>query len=1018
MATSTTIFIALGHRCSTAAILDRCGLVAESFPFDSIVCQLDVIRDCLENGFHSFLEPRHYQTVTTSTVNVVDGVVSTILTEGPSVNRYYESKRRPDAGVGLDLTGNSTYHLQLALTHHDVSVPDDHQAFARRIRRLTDVLAQSRKKVCVYIHPVLGPKDFEQQRVALLHELEQFNAFLTGRYPNVHGLYFLVVKLPEAAPVPRSACLVESDTCSVHVIYANQDFFDAGAPFHGDYAREVETISEIVLRAGLATPPQYKIHFPRFDDPESDSNEMRLTQEGLAAHPQVTLVDRPESADCIVLCQNHLVPHNPFHAGFSALKDRYKEKTVFLDYDDDSGSLCDPDDFRWRLYFKRSCVDRSLGRPMSYGALPVRPTAYCAVDAMCEPPDDADLSRPIDVACLFEDAILDTPYFALARGRLLKFAKRLASRHPQLAMQLGTVSDCGPVGRSQIDSRYKRCLYESKIVLHANPDPWEGDARLWEALAAGALVFVDRMHAPIEHPLIDGEHLIFYDLGDEGFALLEARLLAMLADADARARIAAQGRAFVLEHHRSINRADQIIRALETSRPYTAPRASVTAPLDIVVSIATGYKDVDQYRPFIGSLRRTGCTAPLFLGISDGPEYEAVKKYLLDNAVNYFIVPPITPPAHVVNGYRFVQYERLLPALDFRYALMMDFRDSYFQRDPFADIERFMHDCDLYLMSEFQLLTVGNHPNGVNYRWIEAPFGKEAADAIADREILNTGAILGRKSAVMKLLAAYRAVSTPQGYVFNEQGTLNYLGHTGRLAHCGRIKVERAGISLVNNCGFSELASLREKRPITAEEEARIAFIPRTPEGNLKLYRDHQGWVLDDDGNISYVVHQYDRFMGEMWEFVERLAAFTPPDHVFVASGNRRYQGEKFMLTSREGLRPGAIGHLIAMLKSLPAHKKPLLVLDGGFRRGFAFGYGIIESELLFEEGGRATFFSPTHDPAHRARFLETWGYQLYEVAERDVFLTPEPRVEMLAASEAPRRAERWTTPVVDGQST
>lgn len=33
---------------------------------------------------------------------------------------------------------------------------------------------------------------------------------------------------------------------------------------------------------------------------------------------------------------------------------------------------------------------------------------------------------------------------------------------------------------------------------------------------------------------------------------------------------------------------------------------------------------------------------------------------------------------------------------------MLDFRDVFFQRDPFADAKSFMHDSDLYLMSEFQ----------------------------------------------------------------------------------------------------------------------------------------------------------------------------------------------------------------------------------------------------------------------------------------------------------------------------
>ena len=75
--------------------------------------------------------------------------------------------------------------------------------------------------------------------------------------------------------------------------------------------------------------------------------------------------------------------------------------------------------------------------------------------------------------------------------------------------------------------------------------------------------------------------------------------------------------------------------------------------------------------------------------------------------MNFFPVPPITPAHKIVNGYRFEQYRQWLEGIPFRYALLVDFRDAYFQRDPFVHAEDFMHDCDLYLMSEFKFLTVG-----------------------------------------------------------------------------------------------------------------------------------------------------------------------------------------------------------------------------------------------------------------------------------------------------------------------
>ncbi len=310
--------------------------------------------------------------------------------------------------------------------------------------------------------------------------------------------------------------------------------------------------------------PQYKIYFPLFDHMESRTNEVRLTNEGLLAHPRVCLVEDPADADYLIFCQNHLVDHCPFHTQFRPIKDQYKHKTIMLDYDDSPHMIYDSDDFRWKLYFKRSCVDRETNRVVDYGDMPILPTAYCVANDMVEPPEGyGGGDRTISVSCLFEDAILDNWTFQRVRGQLLKFAKALAAKY-DFPMQIGTVSEPGPAGRSAINEQYKRCLFASKIILHANPDPWEGDARTWEAVSSGALVFIDRMCQPISHPLVDGEHVIFYDPTDEGMEALEEKIFYYLSHDEERERIGRQGREFALSHHRSIHRVNAIIDELDT----------------------------------------------------------------------------------------------------------------------------------------------------------------------------------------------------------------------------------------------------------------------------------------------------------------------------------------------------------------------------------------------------------------------------------------------------------------------
>lgn len=106
---------------------------------------------------------------------------------------------------------------------------------------------------------------------------------------------------------------------------------------------------------------------------------------------------------------------------------------------------------------------------------------------------------------------------------------------------------------------YFRLLKRSRIVVTCNPSRWEGDHRTWEAFASGALVFVDRMYTPMIHPLVDGEHCIFYDLSDEGLRKLENQIICYLRDINLATEIAQSGHNFTMKYHRTSNRIDEIL---------------------------------------------------------------------------------------------------------------------------------------------------------------------------------------------------------------------------------------------------------------------------------------------------------------------------------------------------------------------------------------------------------------------------------------------------------------------------
>jgi hypothetical protein len=243
---SKTLFIPFGHRCSSAAILDKYDLCDESLPFDSVVSKLNVIRDCLENGFGRFLDATNYVKVKTLTVNVIDGSVEVCCDELPNVNRYYEDAIATSNPKTEDLTNRSTYHLQLALTHHDLSSAEDYASFSRRCARLDAVLKQDRRKVYIYIHPIMGIKDYDEGRAGLVEMFLAFSEFMARRFTNIFGLFFIVVKHEPGGDPGCSVEILASESCNAHVIYANQQFVDAGAPFSGDFEREAAVMADII----------------------------------------------------------------------------------------------------------------------------------------------------------------------------------------------------------------------------------------------------------------------------------------------------------------------------------------------------------------------------------------------------------------------------------------------------------------------------------------------------------------------------------------------------------------------------------------------------------------------------------------------------------------------------------------------------------------------------------------------------------------------------------------------------
>jgi len=104
-------------------------------------------------------------------------------------------------------------------------------------------------------------------------------------------------------------------------------------------------------------------------------------------------------------------------------------------------------------------------------------------------------------------------------------------------------------------------MFDSKIIVTCNPKEWEGDYRTWKALSCGALVMVNNMLTPIINPLIDKEHIIFYDKNN--LDNLKQKIIFYLKDDNLREKIAKNGNDFVLKYHKTSDRIDEILSHLK-----------------------------------------------------------------------------------------------------------------------------------------------------------------------------------------------------------------------------------------------------------------------------------------------------------------------------------------------------------------------------------------------------------------------------------------------------------------------
>ena len=278
------------------------------------------------------------------------------------------------------------------------------------------------------------------------------------------------------------------------------------------------------------------------------TREYLLIAQGLDNHPTVELVNSEEKADLVFLFYTSL-KHNP------ELADKFDPKnTVFIDFHDKPQIVFQVDCL---AYFKRSWVEMvSRGKYTTKRAIPW-PAHF----------------HPISFAVMDEFLIAQQ----LERDFALTCTIRPHARHPNRPRVLNCIKSMKISGKTQIGEfnkgsmdrfndwemqAYFRLLKQSRIIVTCNPSRWEGDHRLWEAFASGALVFVDEMYTPMMNPLIDNIHCIFYELSNHGLDDLRTKILYFIENRGQAAAIAKNGYDYAMKYHRSVHRIDEIFERI------------------------------------------------------------------------------------------------------------------------------------------------------------------------------------------------------------------------------------------------------------------------------------------------------------------------------------------------------------------------------------------------------------------------------------------------------------------------
>jgi hypothetical protein len=279
---------------------------------------------------------------------------------------------------------------------------------------------------------------------------------------------------------------------------------------------------------------------------------------------------------------------------------------------------------------------------------------------------------------------------------------------------------------------------------------------------------------------------------------------------------------------------DWLARDLEATAAPERRHQGLTA--DLVIGYATGYGP-HALSPFVRSLRAHSDARCALVASPSAP----VRDFLDAHQIDRFDAPSNAGWAPHLLIARFKCYLSILNAYpDARRALIVDVRDLAFQADPFASgFGDEAASIVLYAESEPGRFDA----QGANRRWVDMLIGAGLGARMGDAPVVCGGTIMGEPENLKRLIRTLLSLCAIQ-----KSGLLEGIG------------ADQAALNVIAHWGLLEV--------MVAPNYRRTATIGHA--APLSIAADQ---LLNADGSISPIIHQYDRHAAANELILKRFGA-------------------------------------------------------------------------------------------------------------------------------------------------